>query len=276
MSPWIGLCFAAALMGCAKGRLPSDPLEPTRYALDLSLSYDSEARAAPPELQAKLASLASGEETLSMVILWQEGPGHRDGSQSVWVRFEEARLRVDEAEQELGLEGRSVELRRFGDGEILDVSDADHIAGGDRQGEVLDLLWPLLSPHPPDLRPGKVVRREARWPLRIDAERGQRGLLTAGWRYLEAERVDGERRHHVAYDGTWTTLGSDRTRDVPRGIRAEGTASGELWVDTELALLRHDFDWERTVTLRGPAFEEGERHELSQTQRFSGQIRRLP
>lgn len=272
----MGLLFPAALLAACGGRLSAPEGELRRYALSLQVETEAEAPGAPEALRQELDRLGDTAEALELRLSMQRVIQHRDGSEGVLVRFEAAEVEAASGALALPLQGRTALLRRFGDGEILQLDGAAHLVGTHRQGEILDLLWPLLSPHPPDLSPGEEARRTARWPLRVADEQGQRGLLEATWRYLGSERVDGERIHHVAYSGRWETLGSDRLAPTPRGVRGEGEAAGEVWLTDSLELVAHDFDWWREAVLRGPALEGGERRELRQRQAFTGRLERLP
>ena len=197
----------------------------------------------------------------------------RDGSLGSVLRFEEATLKTrDGAPLPLTLEGRTVELRRFPDGEILDIDLAEHVIASDRLMGVFDLLFPLVSPFPPDLpKDGVPVHRAVLWPVLDDARNGWYQRAETDWTLAGTEPFGDRQAHRLEYEGPWTGEGKDPVGTVPVRLSARGHASGVLWYDTTtLDLVAQKFHWRRQVTWtagRGEATAT-----VTQDQDFSGSV----
>lgn len=261
---------------------PKQPLSSTptshRYRLELDLRTEVTAPDAPAALVEALEAHGSVDERHALTLEVSRSRRFRDGSEGLLIHITEADVMpAGGSSQRSGLAGRALELRRFGDGEILQMGPVAPLAGGDRQGEVLDLIFPLLSPSPPDLRSGQTAQRVARWPFRLAGDVGQRGMVELNWHYEDTAELDGIGTHHLTYEGPWETLGSDRASDWPRGMRALGEAEGEVWLGrADLMVQQHRFSWTRSVVIRGPRLGEQSRREVYQEQEFVGVLRRLP
>ena len=128
----------------------------------------------------------------------------RDGSESVLVRlvdFEEAPS-GEGPWVRAGLDGRSVEMRRFDTGEILDLAGLHHITGAPRHGDVIDLLYVALSPSPPRIGNGEKALRRSAWPFLLRKNVGWRQALVATWTHHGSEGNGSARRVRLSYDGT--------------------------------------------------------------------------
>ena len=174
----------------------------------------------------------------------------RDGSLGSVLRFEEATLSTrDGTALPLTLAGRTVELRRFPDGEILDVDFADHVIASDRLVGVFDLLFPLVSPFPPDMpKDGVTVPRTISWPVLDEQRNGWYQRADTEWRLAGTEAIDDREAVRLEYVGPWTGQGKDAVGTVPVGLSSRGHASGVLWYDaTTNDLVAQTFHWRRQV-----------------------------
>ena len=197
----------------------------------------------------------------------------RDGSLGSVLRFEEATLKTrDGAPLPLTLEGRTVELRRFPDGEILDIDLAEHVIASDRLMGVFDLLFPLVSPFPPDLpKDGVPVHRAVLWPVLDDARNGWYQRAETDWTLAGTEPFGDRQAHRLEYEGPWTGEGKDPVGTVPVRLSARGHASGVLWYDTTtLDLVAQKFHWRRQVTWTAGRGEAAAT--VTQDQDFSGSV----
>ena len=172
----------------------------------------------------------------------------QDGSQSVLLRF----VNLEEAPTaegpwlRAGLDGRSVEMRRFDDGQILDLAELHHVAGEPRHGDVLDLLFPALSPSPPFIAGGESHFRRSAWPFLLRKNVGWRSALLATWENRGFDGAGASRTAHLVYEGTLEARGGDERFDVQ--YKADGLASGSVLLETTTGrVLRHELHWERTV-----------------------------
>ncbi len=211
--------------------------------------------------------------TLDTTISLTPNRSFRDGSLGSVLRFEEATLKTrDGTPLPLTLQGRTVELRRFPDGEILDVDLAEHVMASDRLLGVFDLLFPLSSPFPPDLPKDRVpVHRVLLWPVLDDQRNGWYQRVESDWTLAGTESVGDRQAHRLEYEGPWTGEGKDPIGTVPVGLRARGHASGVLWYDaTTLDLIAQEFHWRRQVSWiagRGEAAAT-----VTQDQDFTGRV----
>jgi len=274
----VAVLCVGLLGACGPKQPPSSTPTTHRYHLELELHTEASAPGAPAALAEAVEAYGGVDERHEITLEVSRARRFRDGSEGLLVHITDAQITPSGgSSQRSGLAGRAVELRRFGDGEILQLGPVAPLSGGDRQGEVLDLIFPLLSPNPPDLRRGETAPRVARWPFRLSGEVGQRGMIELRWTHEDTVELDAISTHHLRYEGTWETLGSDRATERPRGIRALGEAEGEVWLGrTDLVLQQHRFSWTRSVVIRGPSIGEEERREVHQEQQFVGVLRRLP
>ncbi len=172
----------------------------------------------------------------------------RDGSHSTLLRF----VNIEEAPTaegpwlRAGLDGRSVEMRRFDDGQILDLAELHHLAGDPRHGDVLDLIFPALSPSPPAIGGGESKFSRSSWPFLLRKNVGWRSSLLATWQNQGFEGAGASRTAQLEYEGTLEATGRDDRFDLE--YRAEGRASGSVLLETATgSLLRHELHWQRTV-----------------------------
>ena len=211
--------------------------------------------------------------TLDTTISLTPTRAFRDGSLGSVLRFEQATLKTrDGAPLPLQLEGRTVELRRFPDGEILDVDLAEHVIGSDRLLGVFDLLFPLVSPFPPDLpKNGVKVHRAIVWPVLDEARNGWYQRAETDWTLAGTEKVGDREAQRLEYDGPWTGQGKDPVGTVPVALSSRGHAAGVLWYDADtLDLLAQEFHWRREVSWTAGRGEAAAT--VTQDQEFSGRV----
>ncbi|MED5370309.1 MAG: AgmX/PglI C-terminal domain-containing protein [Myxococcota bacterium] len=142
------------------------------------------------------------------------------------------------------LSGKSLELRGFETGEILQLRNAAHISGPGRHGETLDALFFAISPVVPDLEAGASGWRRQTWPFEVARQRNLHTNLQAEWTGLERNFEHATLSYQGKLDG--------RGMDTPVGARMSvgGTASGEVSVNVaDATVLRHQVDWERELRL---------------------------
>ena len=252
-------------------------LGPTvRYHLAMQATFATQAPDGPASVQEALAPIATASRTVDMVLAVGLARQFRDDSLGYLVTFERVSDSADGQDAPTDLQGRSVELRRFGDGEILTVGLSEHVAGGDRQGEIFDLVFPLLSPFPPSLsKPGAAVQRAERWPLVAGPNRGWESRILPTWTWLDNENVLGSRAFHLSYEGPWGTKGRDEAHQPKVIVEAEGTVSGQVWYSRpDQDLLAHEFHWTRRVVLQVPG-PDGGGLTVDQDQVFTGRLERV-
>ena len=254
-----------AIVACVHHTPSVAPVVRLDASLDVGVRTESECPALP--------AVPDAATRFELALTLTRSRVFRDGSVGWLLVFDD--VQRDGAPHPLT--GRSVELRRFGDGEILDVDLLEHALGGDRQLEVIDLLLPVVSPHPPDLRPGGVAPRTTSWPLRLPDGRTWNGSSDATWTLKETDDAAGVRAWVFAYDGTWTTDGPARGPRA-RSDRPQTTATGPLQGEVRISVrdglvVSHTFDWARRLEVLYPRATKGPCH-ITQHQSFSGSLRR--
>lgn len=150
------------------------------------------------------------------------------------------------------LAGRSLELRTFDDGEILDIRMADHVAGPPRWGDLLLPLWAAISPTVPRILPGETASRTFAVPFLVDRSRGARVTVRTTWTYLGVDKSPMDLRgHHFSWTGVVEGRGMDRGQDWVAQSLLDGQAQGQVWLATrDLAVLEHTFRWDMRTTLQ--------------------------
>ena len=195
----------------------------------------------------------------------ESDPGRvfRDGSTGYLVRFVdlEESTTAEGPWLRAGLDGRSVEMRRFAGGEILDLAQLHHLSGAPRHGDVADVVFPGLVPSPPSIGAGDTRYRRTAWPYVLRKGVGWRQGLLATWTNEGVEGVGEGRTARLSYEGKLEGTGDDDRYE--QSFAVTGTASGEVEVEVATGkLLRHQLDWTRKVALTSPSGE------ANQTQHF--------
>ncbi|MFT4979835.1 MAG: hypothetical protein ACI8S6_005747 [Myxococcota bacterium] len=249
------------LTGCAPKVLPADVAE--RFRVRLSADFSVGELVGLPEDAALLLGGVGVE--MDLVVEKTLARTFRDASQGHRLQFLSASAtmtRGDAAAEaiELTLAGRSVELRTFPDGELLDVDLIEHVVGPGRLLDVFDVVFPAITPAPPERLSGQ---RAVHWPVRLSRQQQLLSSAWVSWVMLERDRVTA----HVQYDGPWESRG----RAGALRMSGEGTVRGDVWLGRrDRRLERHTLSWERTLTVTSEAGVK-----LDQVQRFSGEVERL-
>lgn len=205
-----------------------DELEAAVYTLALDVAVVTEGAAVEPFGWA-----------LEGKIEWSYARTFRDGSMGHLVRLYDLRGRVSRGERvtqaPVGLEGALLELRSFPDGEVLLVSGIAPYVGDAGHLEVLDVLWPALSPHLPGSRE-EAEKHTTSWPSWVAGGPKVRNRLVARW--TRAGDV-------WSYAGALSSEGGY--------VRGQGDAEGEVALGGGGGRVRaHHFAWERATTTRWP------------------------
>ncbi len=236
------------------------------------------------EVASEMAGESAESENLFPAAVWsleldvsmEQVRRFRDGSIGWLVRFESVSETLSvqggaPVPLDGGLAGRVVELRTFEDGEVLDVDHGSHIAGRGRGGDVLDVLFPILSPAPPRVRAGQAAHRRMIWPFRIGSAVRWDNAVQAEWTQVETRKTKQGAVHVLHYQGPWRLKGSDRRVQPLLLFNAEGQVEGTIEVSGRNgALLQHQFEWTRVVGVR-----EAEQAPMAQRQRYVGTLKRV-
>ncbi|MFT5680377.1 MAG: hypothetical protein ACI8RZ_001283 [Myxococcota bacterium] len=266
------------LAGCAGRNTPApepDPIERFRIQIQADFTttgLENLPDSLPPESVDLLAPVGFD---LDVVVRREPSQVFRDGSLGHYVRFESAEGTIRRGEVAtpavLTLAGRTVEVRTFTDGELLDVTLMEHIAGLGRYGDVFDLIFPILTPTPPDLSGQQAIPRAMHWPVRLSENEQLLNTLWAQWSMLESTSDE----WHLGYAGKWAIRGAQEAggQKVPAG--GSGTGEGEIWLrHSDSRLERHTFQWQRELTLIYAPREDSVLR-IKQQQVFSGALERL-
>ncbi len=169
----------------------------------------------------------------------------RDGSLGDRVTFEG----VARNGEPIDLGGISIELRSFGNGEILALDALEHAVGTGRDADLMIPLWPALSPRLPEIEPGETTRQRSNLPFLLEDGQGMIVGLDLEWSLEEPQPCpDHGSCWHFGYRGPATGRGLDRGPDYTAHYRLTGQASGDVWVRTEdIAIARSTFTWEFDV-----------------------------
>jgi hypothetical protein len=186
-------------------------------------------------------------EQLEMDLGWDWVHSHDDGTMVWQLAFD----RVERDGTTHALEGHAVDLRRFGDGEVVEIAHAAHVMGGERALEAQDLLVGLMSPHVPSLgRKGSQAPKHSVWRLRGASGVRQETELETTWTNLGRVRRDGVACWHLRYEGTWRTVG----HAMGWAVEGQGPVAGEVWLRRrDMVMEAHDFRWSRQVEVTRPA-----------------------
>jgi hypothetical protein len=250
---------------------PPDPVE--RFRIQIQADFST---TIPQPISSEIDALLEPVGLdLDLVVSRIPSQVFRDGSLGHYIRFESADgtlRRGDTATAApLSLAGRTVEVRTFSDGELLDVDLLPHIAGIGRYGDVFDLIFPILTPAPPDISGQRSVPRAMHWPVRVSETEQLLNTLWAQWSLLESNAG----QWHLGYSGRWSIRGAQEAggRRVPAG--GEGSGEGEVWLRrSDARLERHTFQWRRELTFIYAPHEDDVLR-IKQQQVFSGVLERL-
>lgn len=269
------LVLYSILIGCAGRTVPTpdpDPIE--RFRVHIEADFTTQV---PDALvgQPEAALLEPVGMDLDLVLTRERSRTFRDGSLGYVVTFAEVEATIRRggatAPADLSLAGRAVELRTFEDGELLDVDLLQHAAGHGRYGDIFDLVFPILTPAPPDITGRGAVPRAMHWPVRLSDTEQLLNTLWASWRLMESSPAE----WHLGYSGRWAIRGAQLAagRKVPAG--GEGEGEGEIWLSRQDgSLQKHTFSWQRELTLIYAPHED-EVLRVRQQQAFTGRLERM-
>ena len=128
-----------SLLACGPGVSLSgvDPHPTYLYAFELTGDFSTSARGPGGQPLPEAEGLPDRQLRLRGEVEIHYARGFRDGSEGHLVRFHEVQRAEGEGPwEESSLGGRSVELRVFDGGEILDAYELEHISGPGRDGAV--------------------------------------------------------------------------------------------------------------------------------------------
>ena len=262
------LLLLLMIVGCGGRAVVSvDGPSPVRYVFSVSGDFGAISDASTGS---NLQDATEAELVLRLSVV----PVRRfiDGSLGQRVRVDHATLSVDgQPYDELELEGRTVELRTFPDGEILTLGWVDRWAGPHRFMEVFEVVFPAISPAPPSLKRGQTSSRRIIWPFLGDDRLRWDSAVDARWTNHGPVEHMNSKAWHLAYEGPWRVHGGRRTGAGAFKASASGDASGSVYFDQGSGdMVTHQFSWSREVSLSGPGGR------LTQAQAFSGKVERLP
>ena len=258
------------LLGC-QAHSPSGAMneEPERYQIRIDGEFGS-------VTAGKTGEVLQPSATIALELRVRMVPTRRfsDGSYGRLLYLERAKItRTDGPDEQVidnQLAGRTVELRTFPDGEILDISWGGKVVGQGRYLDVFDVIFPAVSPSAPSLLDGEATRRNMIWPVRQSKMFRWDNMVEALWQNEGQVEVDGTSAWSLLYQGEWVTKGITRDAQPRRQWSAVGQSTGTIRYDTEGAnMLEHRLDWTRTVSVRG------EGGIVSQEQRFVGTVERF-
>ena len=250
---------------------------PSTHAVDDSVVYQAEfVGMFGPIESASTEEVFQSELEVRMQLRLRLEPtrGFRDGSYGRNIHIDAATVRVGTDDALLAvpteLRGRTVELRTFPDGEILDVTWADKVAGHGRYLDVFEIVYPALSPSAPTIAEGEVVKQRIIWPFRKENTMRWDNIVDASWHNHGKSELAGVEAWSLSYEGAWGTEGKTRGMLPKQEWRAHGVAKGDAHFDKETSnLIQHSMEWSRDVTVRGEAGV------VIQRQRFTGSVERV-
>lgn len=266
----VAMLAVSTLVACASrsGRLGAEAA-PVTYRFELQAAFESSV-VSPEGRQTELPQLPDSSMALRGRIQRTKSRDFRDGSAGhlvQWLDVEQA-LTPDGPWERSELSGRSVEMRTFQDGEILDIQELEHLSHRPRYGDVYDFMFFLISPVVPRVDEGQEpVWRRASWPYLIEKGRGARTTLKATWTNLGFSDGPSGRSVKVAYEGELEGKGSDSAWGSQIALAGQATGTIDLRLP-QARVVSHRFDWARTVT----ADFEGSGLQVQQQQQIQGSL----
>jgi hypothetical protein len=248
-------------------RSSADPVEPLRYDFELSTRIETTLFGLDGEA---LDGPHPPPSTMRFEGQLEQSPARRfrDGSQGDRLRFIDVTLAQDGAEASPSdLSGLSVELRSFGDREILEIDNLDYIIGPGRHGDLLLGLWPALSPFVPDLEPGESTRQRSNLPFVLSDGMGMPVALDLDWTLAGAEACGADSCWRLVYRGPVQGKGRERNDRWLARFRLSGEAQGSLLVGQQDHGVRHsviELELELLTILADPA-SQAPRGSIQQT-----------
>jgi len=242
--------LAVLLLGFATGCLHQGATgqpaaeDSLHYTFDLTATTSSALRG-PDGTEPTTSAGPAGQLVWSGTIQQAPTRRFRDGSQGAQIRFGEVSLSQGDGQAAPSdLSGLAVELRSFGNRDILAIDQLEHLVGEGLWGDQMLALWPALSPSVPELEPGESTRRRSSLPFTLEDGMGIPIALDLDWS-LEGPVACGQVAcWQLRYAGTASGRGLERTESWLARYRLSGQASGTLLmavedhtiVDSELTL----------------------------------------
>ena len=261
-------------MGCAHHRSHVESYEPSwSYAVEFGATYDLSSE---EEAAGVWSPMRSFHESVTANVGVRFTRNFRDDSHGWWIEIYQMEVLTSRNERSVltaphPLEGLGVELRRFGDGEILKIDQAEYWFGGERGGESYDFIFPLISPHPPDMGRGEEAYRRTRWPFSASGVLGWANHQDAQWQNKGTEQFEGQKVWRLHYTGTWRIEGGSNAPLPSAQVSGTGPISGEVLIRVaDYRVVHHTFDWTRVVTL---VMDSDGFNPIAQKQRFVGSLR---
>ena len=263
-----GLLAMLVGWGCSPHHQPTEAVKTERFVVHIEAHFGE---LVDPDSHGSLQGATEADLRIQLTLTPVRT--FRDGSLGRIVSIESADLRVTEEGMDrpmpLTLAGRTAELRTFPNGEILDISWGDRLAGLGRYLDVFEIVFPAISPTPPSLDDGKEARRRIIWPFRSEPTLRWDNAVEATWTNQGVQGAGEEQSWQLHYAGPWALKGQTRNTPSPTSYVAEGQGSGTVEVEVMSGrLVSHDFEWERTAVVSGA-------RALQQTQAFVGTVERI-
>jgi hypothetical protein len=242
---------------------------PVRYRVEISGDFGEIASTASENpLQ------AATSVSLSLMLRLEPIRQFRDGSYGRLIHVDSAQMQHGQGEVQsqvaLELVGRTVELRTFADGEILDISWGEMVAGQHRYLDVFEVVFPAISPSAPSISEGQTVKRRIIWPFREAGRLRWDNIVDAVWQNHGRTMVGQTDAWKLSYTGPWGTEGKSRRTVLSQTFNATGVAEGTLHFEPRSAdLVDHRFSWQREVVVSGDAGV------VTQQQEFKGHVERI-
>ena len=191
------------LMGCGgRAVVGAEGPASARYSVSVSGDFGPITDATTEE---HLQDDTESELTLKLSVV----PVRRfmDGSVGQRVKIEEGALSVDGTPYaDLELTGRTIELRTFPDGEILTLGWVDRLAGPHRFMEVFEVVFPAISPAPPNLKKDETASRRIIWPFLGEHRLRWDSAVDAKWTNHGVEERGETNSWRLSYEGPWLSL----------------------------------------------------------------------
>ena len=262
-------CVLLVLLGC-RSQSPSGQVheQSERFKLHIDGEFS-------PVTDGQTGEILQPAITLALDLRVRLVPSRRfpDGSYGRLMHLDGAEMSRMEGSgpQVLGTEiaGRVVELRMFPDGEILDISWGEKIAGQGRYLDAFDLIFPALSPAAPSIPDGERRQRSMIWPLRQAKTFRWDNTVEATWLNEGIVNVGEQIAWSLRYEGAWSTKGVTREAKLPQKWMATGFSSGTVrFAHDGSGMIEHELNWNRMVSVQGPSGV------VTQDQRFVGTVER--
>ncbi len=226
----LAACSCLAFAGCAHTGAYStdDASAPLHYTFTAANTVVTSLRE-PDGQEVYAGSVPSVSLRWDGTIVQTPTRRFRDGSQGDRVRLLDVSFAVDSRSPlPSELSGLSVELRSFGDREILAIEQFDHLVGWPRGADLAVALWPALSPEVPELDLGEPARQRSNLPLMLGTGMGIPVALDLHWTLVGTTPCGASTCWQLDYEGPVSGRGLERGETSIARYRLSGTAMGTL------------------------------------------------